>query len=79
VLVFIDESGDPGFKLERGSSPVFVVAMVIFQTSEVPMPGARDDHANANRHGIDRSEALARCVGLVMCFFPELGAGRIKI
>jgi hypothetical protein len=28
VLVFIDESGDPGFKLERGSSPIFVVAMV---------------------------------------------------
>jgi hypothetical protein len=28
VLVFIDESGDPGFKPERGSSPIFVVAMV---------------------------------------------------
>ena len=30
MLVFIDESGDPGFKLGRGSSPVFVVAMVVF-------------------------------------------------
>ena len=30
MLVFIDESGDPGFKIEKGSSPVFVTAMVIF-------------------------------------------------
>lgn len=31
MLVLIDESGDPGFKLVRGSSPHFVVAMVIFE------------------------------------------------
>ena len=30
MLVFIDESGDPGFKVERGSSPIFAAAMVIF-------------------------------------------------
>lgn len=30
MLVFIDESGDPGFKLQNGSSPVFVLSMVIF-------------------------------------------------
>ncbi len=30
MLVFIDESGDPGFEMSRGSSPVFSVAMVIF-------------------------------------------------
>jgi hypothetical protein len=30
MLVFIDESGDPGFKLGQGSSEVFVLAMVIF-------------------------------------------------
>jgi hypothetical protein len=35
VLVFIDESGDPGFKVERGSSPVFVLAMVIFESHDV--------------------------------------------
>ena len=29
-LVFIDESGDPGFKVKKGSSPVFVIALVIF-------------------------------------------------
>jgi hypothetical protein len=31
MLVFIDESGDPGFLVEQGSTPVFVVAMVIFE------------------------------------------------
>ena len=29
-LVFIDDSGDPGFKLDRGSSSHFVIACVIF-------------------------------------------------
>lgn len=32
MLVFLDESGDPGFKVEKGATPIFVVAMVIFQT-----------------------------------------------
>ncbi len=30
MLVFIDDSGDPGFKLEHGSTRFFVIAMVIF-------------------------------------------------
>jgi hypothetical protein len=30
MLVFIDDSGDPGFKLDKGSSRYFVVACVIF-------------------------------------------------
>jgi hypothetical protein len=30
MLVLIDESGDPGFKLTKGSSPFFVVGMVVF-------------------------------------------------
>lgn len=30
MLVLIDESGDPGFKLVRGSSSHFIVAMVVF-------------------------------------------------
>jgi hypothetical protein len=34
MRVFIDESGDPGFKLKSGSSPAFVVAMVIFQNDQ---------------------------------------------
>lgn len=34
MLVFIDESGDAGFKLDKGSTPIFVAAMVIFATAE---------------------------------------------
>jgi len=30
MLVFIDDSGDPGFKLEKGSSAIFVISCVIF-------------------------------------------------
>lgn len=31
MLVFIDDSGDAGFKLDRGSSRFFVIACVIFE------------------------------------------------
>jgi hypothetical protein len=34
MLLFIDESGDPGFKLARGSTEVFVVVLVAFQNSD---------------------------------------------
>ena len=30
MLVFLDDSGDPGFKVEKGSSACFVIALVIF-------------------------------------------------
>jgi hypothetical protein len=30
MLVFIDDSGDPGFKFEKGSSRFFVISLVIF-------------------------------------------------
>lgn len=44
MLVLIDESGDPGFKLTRGSSSHFVVAMVIFDDfSEAERTGAAID------------------------------------
>jgi hypothetical protein len=34
VLVFIDESGDAGFKLSKGSSPIFAVGMVMLENTE---------------------------------------------
>lgn len=30
MLVFLDDSGDPGFKVGKGSTPCFVIALVIF-------------------------------------------------
>lgn len=32
--MFIDESGDPGFKMSKGSSPLFVVSLVVFKKIE---------------------------------------------
>ena len=34
MLVFIDESGDPGLKIEKGSSRFFSVSLVIFEDKE---------------------------------------------
>jgi len=34
MLVFIDESGDPGLKLKDGSSEFFVVSLVVFEDHE---------------------------------------------
>jgi hypothetical protein len=34
MLVFVDESGDPGLKLAQGSSAHFVVALVVFEDAE---------------------------------------------
>lgn len=54
MLVFIDESGDPGFKVEKGASPVFVLTMVVFDTS---------DDAQATAEIIAQSEARRRHKG----------------
>jgi hypothetical protein len=51
MLVFIDESGDPGFRLDRGASPIFVAAMVVF--------GSPDEAAETQMR-IEESEAR-RC------------------
>ena len=34
MRVFIDESGDAGFKLEEGSSKEFVVSCIIFENAQ---------------------------------------------
>jgi len=31
MLVFVDESGDPGLKLNKGSSKYFIVILVVFE------------------------------------------------
>src|SRR3989338_10890643 len=33
MLVFIDESGDPGLKIDSGSSRYFTIALVVFEDS----------------------------------------------
>ncbi|UMX47420.1 MAG: DUF3800 domain-containing protein [Candidatus Nealsonbacteria bacterium DGGOD1a] len=34
MLVFIDESGDPGLKIDKGSSRFFVIGLVIFEDND---------------------------------------------
>jgi len=34
MLVFIDESGDTGFKIKQGSSKYFIISLVIFEDNE---------------------------------------------
>jgi hypothetical protein len=51
MLVFIDESGDAGFAVDEGASPVFVVAMVVF---------ADDAAATETLRAIEASEARRR-------------------
>ncbi|OGC47097.1 MAG: hypothetical protein A3A94_03570 [Candidatus Portnoybacteria bacterium RIFCSPLOWO2_01_FULL_43_11] len=67
MLVFIDESGDPGFKLNRGSSRFFVVALVVFEDNgeavacdqrinllrrEIKLPDNFEFHFKENSHRI---------------------------
>jgi hypothetical protein len=47
MLVFVDESGDAGMKLEAGSSPFFVVTAVLFEDHEEAT--ACDRHINEVR------------------------------
>ena len=52
MLIFIDESGDPGFKLGRGSTDVFVVALVAFADSKASKAATAAIDALAHRLGI---------------------------
>jgi len=47
MLLFIDESGDPGLKLNAGSSKYFVVALVSFEDHEEAL--AADDRISLLR------------------------------
>lgn len=52
MLVFIDDSGDAGFKLGRGSTPYFVICCVIF-----------DDELDAERAAVE-IKTLRRTLGV---------------
>lgn len=52
MLIFIDDSGDAGFRLERGSSHYFVISLVIF-----------DDNLEAEKMAVSIKE-LRRSLGM---------------
>ena len=47
MLIFIDESGDPGLRIEAGSSKYFVVALVAFDDHDEAL--AADDRISLLR------------------------------
>jgi hypothetical protein len=42
-LVYVDESGHPGFAMGRGSTPVFVVVAILFDSAEDAGPAGGGD------------------------------------
>ncbi len=65
MLVFVDESGDLGFKFERGSTAFFTIALVVFESGETALachraiedlrsklllPDAYEFHFNHDQH-----------------------------
>ncbi|HLI12340.1 MAG TPA: DUF3800 domain-containing protein [Alphaproteobacteria bacterium] len=75
MLIFIDESGDPGFKLDKGSTPIFVATMVLFRNGTdaattqqaIARSGARQAHKGEFK--------FSRCSDLVRDQFFEAVKG----
>jgi len=80
MLVYIDESGDAGFKVDRGSSPVFVAAMVIFKDGDdaaltrnlINGSAARQLHKGEFKFSKCRDEVRDR-------FFRAVAAGPFRV
>ncbi len=80
MLVFIDESGDPGFKLLKGASPVFVLAMVIFDSADDAR--AMDDLIAKSRvRRIHKGEfKFNKCRDEIRdLYFEEVTRGRFRV
>jgi hypothetical protein len=71
MLVFIDESGDPGFKLAKGSTPLFAAAMVIFrEAAHAQAAQARIEDAAAEL-GVQPEFKFSKCSDSVRDGFFE--------
>lgn len=74
MLVFIDESGDPGFKMEKGSSPVFVTSMVIFDEKERAAEAQQRIISLRNSLGVKPEFKFNKCcIDYRDAFFAECG------
>jgi Protein of unknown function (DUF3800) len=79
VLVFIDESGDPGFKAV-GSSQVFVVAMVIFADAESASIAQGRIKALGERLKVKPEFKFSKCKDEYRtAFFDEVASCRFKV
>ncbi len=75
MLVFIDESGDPGFKVARGSTPVFALAMVLFQNNGEATRTQGIVDAGKARLNVSPEFKFNKCNGVRRDGFFELVAG----
>ena len=79
MLVFIDESGDPGFK-KIGSSPVFAVAMVMFANAEDAALAQGRIKALATRLKVKPEFKFSKCKDeFRTAFFDEVASCRFKV
>jgi hypothetical protein len=61
MLVFIDESGDPGFKLNKGSTAVFTAALVAFRDVEQARAAQVAVDATAARLHVQPEFKFSKC------------------
>jgi hypothetical protein len=61
MLVFIDESGDPGFKIAKGSASAFTAAMVAFRDKEQARKADETIRALAQRLRIYPEFKFSKC------------------
>ena len=82
MLIFIDESGDPGFDLERGASSVFVLAMVRFANKEdaVAVSEAAIDAGRAKKvHKAEIKNPTSCENGVKDAFFEDVAGCDFKV
>lgn len=73
MIVFIDESGCAGFQLERGSTPYFVVAMVIFADGKATNRASVAIHDVRRETGHKAEFKFSKCSNSVRdAFFDRL-------
>jgi hypothetical protein len=61
VLVFIDESGDPGFKVQKGSTSAFTAALVAFESVEQARASQAAIESTAKRLRIFPEFKFSKC------------------
>ena len=75
MLVFIDESGDPGFKVGKGSSPIFVTSMVVFDDQREALRAEREIAALRRRLRVTPEFKFNKLKATYRDDFFELAAG----
>lgn len=71
MLVFIDESGDPGFKISKGSSANFVVGLVAFAEVAIAQQTQDAIKAIAQSCGVKPEFKFSKCKASIRDIFFE--------